>query len=39
MFFDVTDLEQGSPLSSRPNVEEAKKASGVVDRPEVFFLS
>ena len=39
MFFDVTDLEQGRRFVSAPNVEEAKKASGVVDRPEVFFLS
>lgn len=39
LLFEVTDLEKARGFVSSPEVPEAKQQSGVVDNPDIYFLS
>jgi heme-degrading monooxygenase HmoA len=39
LLFEVTDLEKARAFVSSPEVPAAKEQSGVVDRPDIYFLS
>ncbi|MFQ5779320.1 MAG: hypothetical protein ACE5HN_00875 [Nitrospiria bacterium] len=39
LFFEVTNLAKAQGLVTAPEVPEAKQQSGVVDNPDIYFLS
>ncbi len=39
LLFEVTDLNEARGFVSSSEVPEAKQQSGVVDRPDIYFLS
>ena len=39
LWFEVTDLEKARGFVSAPEVPRAKEESGVVDKPDIYFLS
>lgn len=39
LLFEVTDLEKARGFVNSPEVPEAKGQSGVVDAPDIYFLS
>lgn len=38
MLFQVDDLEKARAFVSSPKVPEAQKASGLIDKPEMYFV-
>ena len=39
LWFEVTDLEKARAFVNSPEVPDARQQSGVVDKPEIYFLS
>ena len=39
LLFEVTDLEKARGFVNSPEVPGAKKQSGVIDKPDIYFLS
>ena len=39
LWFEVTDLEKARGFVSSPEVPDAQQQSGVVDKPDIYFLS
>lgn len=39
MFFRVTDIEKARAFVTAPEVPDAQTESGVVDKPDIYFLS
>ena len=39
LWFEVTDLKKARGFVSSPQVPEAREQSGVVDKPDIYFLS
>jgi hypothetical protein len=39
LWFEVTDLEKARGFVSSPEVPDAREDSGVLDRPDLYFLS
>jgi hypothetical protein len=39
LLFEVTDLEKARGFVSSPEVPQAQQESGVVDKPNIYFLS
>jgi hypothetical protein len=39
LFFEVTDLGKARGFVSSPEVPRAKEESGVVDKPDIYFLN
>jgi hypothetical protein len=39
LLFQVTDLEKARAFVSSPEVPDAQKQSGVLDEPDIYFLS
>lgn len=39
LLFEVADLEKGKRFVSSPDVPDAKQQSGVIDKPDIYFLN
>ncbi len=38
VLFDVTDLEKARAFISSPNVPEAQRKSGLLEKPQIYFM-